>query len=190
MQIDPRHRYGRNLNFYYDEWCKGDARQPFFYWYAHFSQYFFPFPGKFLMVDSLIFLLKRHIRMSPNVCIWLKCMQMNRNESVHKSRKKRCQKDLQKYGKGSLRSFIHVLCRLDIGEGKEVDLRVCPRSRLRQECIIYLGPVCFSIESNLEWMLTIKEWSPFTAILFSFSMSIKMNLLLSEFYLDTMIEII
>ncbi|KAG7946284.1 hypothetical protein I3843_14G032000 [Carya illinoinensis] len=59
--IDPRHRYGRNLNFYYEEWCKGDARQPFFYW-------------------------------------------------------------------------------LDIGEGKEVDLRVCPRSRLRQECIKYLGP--------------------------------------------------
>jgi hypothetical protein len=31
-QIDPRHRYGHNLNFYYEEWCKGDAQQPFFYW--------------------------------------------------------------------------------------------------------------------------------------------------------------
>lgn len=31
---------------------------------------------------------------------------------------------------------------LDIGDGKEIDLRECPRSRLRQECIIYLGPVC------------------------------------------------
>ncbi|XP_059443525.1 IQ domain-containing protein IQM3-like [Corylus avellana] len=59
--IDPRHRYGRNLNCYYEEWCKVDAQQPFFYW-------------------------------------------------------------------------------LDIGDGKEVDLKDCPRSRLRQECIKYLGP--------------------------------------------------
>ncbi|KAK3034473.1 hypothetical protein RJ639_033329 [Escallonia herrerae] len=29
---------------------------------------------------------------------------------------------------------------LDVGDGKEVDLEECPRSRLRQECIIYLGP--------------------------------------------------
>ncbi|MBA0676723.1 hypothetical protein Goari_018187, partial [Gossypium aridum] len=30
--IDPRHRYGHNLHIYYDEWCKTDAGQPFFYW--------------------------------------------------------------------------------------------------------------------------------------------------------------
>lgn len=59
--IDPRHRYGHNLNLYYEEWCKGDAEQPFFYW-------------------------------------------------------------------------------LDIGDGKDVDLKDCPRSRLREECIQYLGP--------------------------------------------------
>ncbi|KAK2976341.1 hypothetical protein RJ640_014172 [Escallonia rubra] len=59
--IDPRHRYGHNLKIYYEEWCRRDAVQPFFYW-------------------------------------------------------------------------------LDVGDGKEVDLEECPRSRLRQECIIYLGP--------------------------------------------------
>ncbi|KAJ6727404.1 IQ DOMAIN-CONTAINING PROTEIN IQM6 [Salix purpurea] len=61
--IDPRHRYGHNLNFYYEEWRKADALQPFFYW-------------------------------------------------------------------------------LDIGDGKEIDLKVCPRIKLCQECIQYLGPVC------------------------------------------------
>ncbi|XXG88279.1 hypothetical protein AAC387_Pa12g0508 [Persea americana] len=30
--IDPRHRYGHNLHLYYEEWCNGDAGQPFFYW--------------------------------------------------------------------------------------------------------------------------------------------------------------
>ncbi|XP_030965955.1 IQ domain-containing protein IQM3-like isoform X2 [Quercus lobata] len=58
--IDPRHRYGHNLNFYYEEWGKGDTEQPFFHW-------------------------------------------------------------------------------LDVGDGKDVDLKDCPRSRLRQECIKYLG---------------------------------------------------
>ncbi|KDO42141.1 hypothetical protein CISIN_1g0429201mg, partial [Citrus sinensis] len=62
--IDPRHRYGHNLNLYYEEWCKRDTEQPFFYW-------------------------------------------------------------------------------LDIGDGKEVDLKDCPRLRLQQECIKYLGPVYF-----------------------------------------------
>ncbi|KAK6942631.1 hypothetical protein RJ641_028008 [Dillenia turbinata] len=59
--IDPRHRYGHNLHCYYEEWCKGDAGQPFFYW-------------------------------------------------------------------------------LDVGDGKEVDLKECPRSKLRKQCIKYLGP--------------------------------------------------
>ncbi|WOK97308.1 IQ domain-containing protein IQM3-like isoform X2 [Canna indica] len=30
--IDPRHRYGHNLHFYYEEWSKSQAGQPFFYW--------------------------------------------------------------------------------------------------------------------------------------------------------------
>nr|XP_018675112.1 PREDICTED: IQ domain-containing protein IQM3-like isoform X1 [Musa acuminata subsp. malaccensis] len=30
--IDPRHRYGHNLHFYYEEWCKSEAGEPFFYW--------------------------------------------------------------------------------------------------------------------------------------------------------------
>lgn len=59
--IDPRHRYGHSLHLYYEEWCKAEAGQPFFYW-------------------------------------------------------------------------------LDIGDGKEVDLPKCPRSKLRQQCIKYLGP--------------------------------------------------
>ncbi|XP_004303008.1 PREDICTED: uncharacterized protein LOC101299784 [Fragaria vesca subsp. vesca] len=59
--IDPRHRYGHSLHVYYEEWCKADAGQPFFYW-------------------------------------------------------------------------------LDVGEGKELDLKKCPRSELRQQCIRYLGP--------------------------------------------------
>ncbi|KAG6482673.1 IQ domain-containing protein IQM2-like [Zingiber officinale] len=30
--IDPRHRYGHNLHFYYDCWVQCESRQPFFYW--------------------------------------------------------------------------------------------------------------------------------------------------------------
>ncbi|PIA39255.1 hypothetical protein AQUCO_02700440v1 [Aquilegia coerulea] len=59
--IDPRHRYGHSLHYYYDEWRKTDSGQPFFYW-------------------------------------------------------------------------------LDVGDGREVDLEVYPRSKLREECINYLGP--------------------------------------------------
>ncbi|CAL1370840.1 unnamed protein product [Linum trigynum] len=59
--IDPRHRYGHNLQFYYVKWLHCDSTQPFFYW-------------------------------------------------------------------------------LDIGEGKEVSLERCPRSKLHQQCIKYLGP--------------------------------------------------
>ncbi|KAJ0027969.1 hypothetical protein Pint_35927 [Pistacia integerrima] len=59
--IDPRHRYGHSLHMYYEEWCKADACQPFFYW-------------------------------------------------------------------------------LDVGDGKDLDLKECPRSKLHQQCIKYLGP--------------------------------------------------
>ncbi|XP_074581665.1 IQ domain-containing protein IQM2-like isoform X2 [Curcuma longa] len=61
--IDPRHRYGHNLQFYYDCWLQSESMQPFFY------------------------------------------------------------------------------CRLDVGEGKEVNLeQQCARSKLQQQCIKYLGP--------------------------------------------------
>ncbi|GAB2233037.1 hypothetical protein Droror1_Dr00002250, partial [Drosera rotundifolia] len=61
--IDPRHRYGHNLQYYYVKWLHCQSKEPFFYW-------------------------------------------------------------------------------LDIGEGKEVNLvDRCPRSRLQQQCIKYLGPV-------------------------------------------------
>ncbi|CAH8326535.1 unnamed protein product [Eruca vesicaria subsp. sativa] len=30
--IDPRHRYGHNLHFYYDVWSESMSSQPFFYW--------------------------------------------------------------------------------------------------------------------------------------------------------------
>eukprot|EP00268_Persea_americana_P005236 TRINITY_DN11756_c1_g2_i1.p1 TRINITY_DN11756_c1_g2~~TRINITY_DN11756_c1_g2_i1.p1 ORF type:complete len:576 (+),score=125.71 TRINITY_DN11756_c1_g2_i1:96-1730(+) len=59
--IDPRHRYGHNLHFYYENWLHCESRQPFFYW-------------------------------------------------------------------------------LDVGEGKEVNLEQCPRSKLQKQCIKYLGP--------------------------------------------------
>ncbi|XP_050227462.1 IQ domain-containing protein IQM6 [Mercurialis annua] len=59
--IDPRHRYGHNLQFYYCKWLHCQSTQPFFYW-------------------------------------------------------------------------------LDIGEGKEVNLDICPKSKLQQQCIKYLGP--------------------------------------------------
>ncbi|XP_022729460.1 IQ domain-containing protein IQM1-like isoform X2 [Durio zibethinus] len=59
--IDPRHRYGHNLHFYYDVWSASKSTQPFFYW-------------------------------------------------------------------------------LDIGDGKELNLKKCQRIDLQQQCIKYLGP--------------------------------------------------
>jgi hypothetical protein len=73
--IDPRHRYGHNLHKYYEEWCKADAGQPFFYW-------------------------------------------------------------------------------LDVGGGIDLDLNECPRSKLKQQCIRYLGPVC-AIFSSLMSILVL-----------------------------------
>ncbi|KAG9155703.1 hypothetical protein Leryth_003968 [Lithospermum erythrorhizon] len=62
--IDPRHRYGHNLRFYYAKWLHSQSIEPFFYW-------------------------------------------------------------------------------LDIGEGRDINLvDKCPRSKLQQQCIKYLGPVC------------------------------------------------
>lgn len=34
LQIDPRHRYGHNLHFYYDIWFESESVQPFFYWWV------------------------------------------------------------------------------------------------------------------------------------------------------------
>lgn len=59
--IDPRHRYGHNLHFYYDSWFESDTVQPFFYW-------------------------------------------------------------------------------LDVGDGRDLNLDSCPRAKLQQQCIKYLGP--------------------------------------------------
>ncbi|CAN6312597.1 unnamed protein product [Urochloa humidicola] len=59
--IDPRHRYGHNLHYYYDCWLQCESKQPFFYW-------------------------------------------------------------------------------LDIGEGREINLEKCSRSKLLSQCIKYLGP--------------------------------------------------
>ncbi|XP_042053732.1 IQ domain-containing protein IQM6-like [Salvia splendens] len=59
--IDPRHRYGHNLQFYYIRWLQCESRQPFFYW-------------------------------------------------------------------------------LDVGEGWNVNVERCPRAKLQQQCIKYLGP--------------------------------------------------
>ncbi|PQM40862.1 IQ domain-containing protein IQM6 [Prunus yedoensis var. nudiflora] len=61
-KIDPRHRYGHNLHFYYAKWLHCESTQPFFYW-------------------------------------------------------------------------------LDIGDGREVNHEVCPRSKLQAQCIKYLGPI-------------------------------------------------
>ncbi|KAM6559275.1 hypothetical protein CsatA_028514 [Cannabis sativa] len=60
--IDPRHRYGHNLHFYYDIWSDSKSTQPFFYW-------------------------------------------------------------------------------LDVGDGKELIVKKCPRTILQQQCIRYLGPM-------------------------------------------------
>lgn len=61
--IDPRHRYGHNLHFYYVKWLDSQSKEPFFYW-------------------------------------------------------------------------------LDIGEGKEINfVDKCPRCKLQQQCIKYLGPM-------------------------------------------------
>lgn len=37
-QIDPRHRYGHNLQFYYVKWLHCESKQPFFYWYERMYQ--------------------------------------------------------------------------------------------------------------------------------------------------------
>ena len=38
-------------------------------------------------------------------------------------------------------SEVAIICRLDVGDGKDVDLPECPRTLLKKQCIRYLGPV-------------------------------------------------
>lgn len=59
--------------------------------------------------------------------------------------------------------FSVTLCRLDIGDGKELDLKECPRSKLRQQCIKYLGPVCVASQlqfSNTYLIMTLLKLVP------------------------------
>lgn len=44
--------------------------------------------------------------------------------------------------------------RLDVGGGIDLDLNECPRSKLKQQCIRYLGPVC-AIFSSLMSILVL-----------------------------------
>lgn len=43
---------------------------------------------------------------------------------------------------------LACICRLDVGDGKDVDLPECPRTLLKKQCIRYLGPV----RNVLLWM--------------------------------------
>jgi len=45
-------------------------------------------------------------------------------------------------------SELLCICRLDVGDGKDVDLPECPRTLLKKQCIRYLGPV----RNVLLWM--------------------------------------
>ncbi|KAL6574962.1 IQ domain-containing protein iqm3 [Orobanche minor] len=50
-------------------------------------------------------------------------------------------KGLSKDAKAQKLAFQHwIEAELDLGDGKEVDLKDCPRSKLREQCIKYLGP--------------------------------------------------
>ncbi|CAK7325292.1 unnamed protein product [Dovyalis caffra] len=104
--IDPRHRYGHNLNLYYEEWCKADAGQPFFHW-------------KHNVIPDCCYLHPALFEKFYTLLLYIEDS---------------CQTNLFLKGCVSLPGF-----RLDIGDGKEIDLKDCPRTRLRQECIQYLG---------------------------------------------------
>ncbi|XP_052295810.1 IQ domain-containing protein IQM3-like [Citrus sinensis] len=97
--IDPRHRYGHNLNLYYEEWCKRDTEHPF----------------------STV-----------------------RHNAVH------CIPPLSALSNWQMLTHVKLWIRdsKTLGDGKEVDLKDCPRLRLQQECIKYLGPLQFNQVSN------------------------------------------
>ncbi|GKV30313.1 hypothetical protein SLEP1_g39137 [Rubroshorea leprosula] len=118
--IDPRHRYGHNLEFYYDKWFHSNSKEPFFYW-LDFGE------GKELDL----------IEMCPRAKLQQQCIKYLGPVSHF------------------FLFFIKLypyLCSnlykepffywLDFGEGKELDLiEMCPRSKLQQQCIKYLGPM-------------------------------------------------
>lgn len=58
--------------------------------------------------------------------------------------------------------FLHpiILCsissRLDIGEGKEVNLASCPRVDLQKQCIQYLGPVSLDLRNFISSILIVE----------------------------------
>lgn len=49
--------------------------------------------------------------------------------------------------------LVFFICRLDVGGGIDLDLNECPRSKLKQQCIRYLGPVC-AISSLVNFVFT------------------------------------
>lgn len=91
-QIDPRHRYGHNLHYYYKSWLHCDSQQPFFYWYSSCWTLYIIY-------------------------------ELDQPKQAH--------------------DYWNSVCdRLDVGEGKEINLEDhCPRWKLQQQCIRYLGPV-------------------------------------------------
>ncbi|KAJ0101605.1 hypothetical protein Patl1_05919 [Pistacia atlantica] len=116
--IDPRHRYGHNLNLYYEEWCKRDTVQPLFLlgYYANDTLCKTMYKGlRTLILTELLFHFYFILFgcVSSSAYMGTLCCKYSRYLYLH---------------------------RLDIGEGKEVNLKDCPRSRPHQECIKYLGP--------------------------------------------------
>lgn len=50
--------------------------------------------------------------------------------------------------------FFFLLLRLDVGDGKEINLEKCPRTKLHHQCIKYLGPVSSYSEYSFNRMYT------------------------------------
>ncbi|GKA51523.1 DNA helicase [Tanacetum coccineum] len=68
--------------------------------------------------------------------------QTTSNRTVTETESKPCPmtKDSAERSHTSLEEPKKTAKRLDVGEGNEVDLKECPRSKLRKQCIKYLGP--------------------------------------------------
>ncbi|GAY52692.1 hypothetical protein CUMW_143840 [Citrus unshiu] len=123
--IDPRHRYGHNLNLYYEEWCKRDTEHPFST-VRHNAVHCIP------PLSAL-----SNWQMLTHVKLWIRdSKQDNATKEPSSSTSSLIRKWYFAHSDGSNR--CHTL-----GDGKEVDLKDCPRLRLQQECIKYLGPVYF-----------------------------------------------
>ncbi|RVX11876.1 IQ domain-containing protein IQM3 [Vitis vinifera] len=132
--IDPRHRYGHNLHMYHEQWYKADAGQPFFYWSCNCLDCVVPYCSvrKFFKHPEISFawaegleglhvlyhLYINQIVAPPTNVVTIAMWPLSAAQNL----------------------VISTICRLDIGDGKEVDLKECPRSKLQRECIKYLGP--------------------------------------------------